>query len=130
MSYVIAAPEMMTAAVSDLAGVESALSAANAAATARTTAVLAAGTDEVSAAIAALFSAHGQGYQALSVQAAAFHDEFVRALAVGAGSYASAEAAAAKPLQTIRGRPGCRAAGPGRDRSAADRGARGGTEVS
>ena len=33
--------------------------------------VLAAAEDEVSAAIAALFSAHGQGFQALSAQAAA-----------------------------------------------------------
>ena len=36
MSYVIAAPEMMTAAASDLARIESALSAADAAATAQT----------------------------------------------------------------------------------------------
>lgn len=35
--------------------------------------------DEVSAAIAELFGAHGQEFQALSAQASAFHDRFVRA---------------------------------------------------
>jgi triacylglycerol lipase len=55
--------------------------------------VLAAAEDEVSAAIAALFSAHGQGFQAVSAQAAAFHAQFVQALKSSAASYASAEAA-------------------------------------
>ena len=40
----------------------------------------------MSAAIAAVFSAHGQSYQALSAQAAAFHDQFVQALTASAGS--------------------------------------------
>ena len=80
MSYVIAGPELMTAAASDLAGIESALSAAHAAAATSTTQVLAAGADEVSAAIAWLFSDHGQQFQALRAQAAAFHDRFVRAI--------------------------------------------------
>ena len=93
MSYVIAAPEMMAAAAGDLATIGSDLSAAHTAAAAQTTGVLAAAEDEVSAAIAALFSAHGQGFQALGAQAAAFHDQFVQALNASAGSYASAEAA-------------------------------------
>lgn len=50
MSYVIAAPEALVAAATDLA-----------------------------TAIAALFSAHGQAYQAASAQAAAFHTRFIRA---------------------------------------------------
>jgi PPE-repeat protein len=33
--------------------------------------------DDVSAAIAALFAAHGQEYQTLASQAEAFHDQFV-----------------------------------------------------
>ncbi len=73
MSFVFAAPDAMAAAASDVAGIGSAIGAANAAAAAHTTGVLAAAEDEVSAAIAALFSAHGQGFQALSAQAAAFH---------------------------------------------------------
>jgi hypothetical protein len=106
MSYLIAAPEMMAAAARDFANIGSTLSDANAAAAASTTGVLAAAEDEVSAAIAALFSAHGQGFQALSAQAAAFNDQFVQALTAGAGSYAGAEAAnvaafTANPAQSI-----------------------------
>ena len=71
MSYVIAAPEMLATAAADVAGIGSSLNAANAAATARTTAVIAAAEDEVSAAIASLFSGHGQQFQALSARAAA-----------------------------------------------------------
>ena len=93
MSYVISAPEMMTSAATDLAGIESALSAAHAAAATRTTGLLAAAADEVSEAIAALFSAHGQEFQALGAQAAAFQDQFVQSLTASAGSYAHAEAA-------------------------------------
>lgn len=40
--------------------------------------MLAAGGDEVSAAIAALFSGHAHAYQALSAQAASFHQQFVQ----------------------------------------------------
>lgn len=49
MSYVIAAPEALVAAATDLATLGS------------------------------LFSAHGQAYQAASAQAAAFHTRFIRA---------------------------------------------------
>jgi PE family len=68
MSFVIAAPEFVTAAAS-----------------APTTGVLAAGADEVSAVIAGVFGAHAQGYQALSAQAAALHNELVQLLNAGAG---------------------------------------------
>jgi hypothetical protein len=98
MSFVIAAPEFVTAAASDLANIGSSLSEANRAATAPTTGVLAAAEDEVSAAIATVFSAHGQGFQALGAQAAAFHDQFVQALTAGAGVYSDLEAANASHL--------------------------------
>jgi hypothetical protein len=106
MSFVIATPELVTAAATDLANIGSTLSPANAAAATQTTGVLAAAEDEVSAAIAAVFSAHGEGFQALGARAAAFHAQFVQALTAGAGSYAGAEAAnvaafAANPAQTI-----------------------------
>jgi len=52
---------------------------------------LAAAEDEVSTAIAALFSSHGESFQVLSAQAAAFHDQFVQNLSAGAQSYVSAE---------------------------------------
>ncbi len=101
MSYVVLTPEMLSAAATDVAGIGSSLSAANAAATAPTTAVVAAAGDEVSAAIASLFSSHAQQFQVLSAQAAAFHDQFVQALTAGAGRYAATEAANASPLQTL-----------------------------
>ncbi|WP_131806024.1 PE family protein, partial [Mycobacterium alsense] len=69
MSFVIAVPEALAAAVADLSQIESAVSAANVAASAPTTAVLAAGADEVSVAIAAMFGAHAREYQALGAEA-------------------------------------------------------------
>ncbi|WP_156904726.1 PE family protein, partial [Mycobacterium kansasii] len=101
MSFVFAAPEALVAAAGDLATIGSTVGAANAAAAANTTSLLAAGADEVSAAIAALFGAHGQAYQVLSGQAAAFHQQFVQALTAGGTSYAAADYAAATPLQPL-----------------------------
>ncbi len=69
MSYLIAAPDMLEAAAADAAGIGSSLSEANNAAAASTTRMLAAGGDEVSAAIASLFSSHGKAFQAISAQA-------------------------------------------------------------
>jgi len=93
MSYVIAAPEMIASAASDVANIGSTLNAANAAAVAPTVAVLPAAADEVSASIANLFSAHAADYQALARRAAAFHEQFMQNLTAGAGSYVGAEAA-------------------------------------
>ena len=101
MSYVIAAPELVAAAAADVAGIGSSLSAAHAAAAGPTTAVVAAAEDEVSAAVASLFSGHARQFQALSAQAAAFHADFVQALTSAGGRYASAEAANASPLQAV-----------------------------
>lgn len=80
MSFVMAVPEVLGSAATDLVGLGSTVTAANAAAANHTTAVLAAADDEVSVAIAALFSSHGQAYQQASSQAAAWHAEFVQAL--------------------------------------------------
>ncbi|ORB86036.1 PE family protein, partial [Mycobacterium kansasii] len=101
MSFVFSLPEALHTAATDLASLDSTLAAANAAAAAQTTGLLAAAEDEISAAIAALFSGHGRAYQALSAQAATFHDQFVQALAASAGAYAGAEAANASPLQQL-----------------------------
>ncbi|AFE14743.1 PE family protein [Mycobacterium tuberculosis RGTB423] len=80
MSFVIAAPEALDSAATDLVVLGSTLGAATAAAAAQTTGIVAAAHDEaLPAAIAALFSAHGQAYQAASAQAAAFHTRFIRA---------------------------------------------------
>ena len=57
MSFVVAVPEVLGTAATDLTSLGSTLSEANAAAATQTTGVLAAAEDEVSAAIAAVFSA-------------------------------------------------------------------------
>ncbi len=105
MSFVIAVPEAFGAAATDMANIGSTLDAANAATSARTTGVLAAAADEVPVAIAGLFCGHGQGYQELSAQAAAFHEQFAQALTAASGSYAATEAANeaanASPLQVL-----------------------------
>ena len=93
MAYVIAAPEFVSAAASELSNLGSTISAANAAAAPSTTAVLPAAADEVSAGIAALFEAQAQAFQALNAQAAGFHAQFVQLLTRGAVSYAATEAA-------------------------------------
>jgi hypothetical protein len=101
MSFVFATPEYLAGAASDLANIGSTISSANAAALGPTSGVLAAGADEVSAGIAALFDAHSQVYQALSAQAALFHQEFVNLMSSGGAQYALAEATNASPLQTV-----------------------------
>jgi hypothetical protein len=75
-----------------LATIGSTVNVASAAAAAPTTGIVVAAEDEVSAAIAELFSAHGQGFQALGAQAAAFHNQFVEALNSAGSAYAVTEA--------------------------------------
>jgi hypothetical protein len=109
MSSVIAAPELINTAATDLANIGSNLSAAHTAAAASTTGLIPAAADEVSASIAQLFSARAQDYQALAGRAAAFHQQFMQNLTASAGSYASAEAANAsfmQPLNAIAGAMG------------------------
>lgn len=140
MSFVLIAPEFVTAAAGDLTNLGSSISAANASAASATTQVLAAGADEVSARIAALFGGFGLEYQAISAQVAAYHQRFVQALSTGAGAYASAEAAAAEqivlgvinaPTQALLGRPligdGANATTPGGAGGAGGVGGNGGT---
>ena len=91
MAYVVADPEMMTAAASDLASIGSNISAAHMAAAARTVAVIPAGADEVSAAAAHLFSQFGRDYQAAAADAVGVGQQFELLLAAAATSYANAE---------------------------------------
>jgi hypothetical protein len=114
VSFVIAAPEIVGAAASDLASIGSAISDATAVAAAPTTSLLVAGEDEVSTAVAALFGNYAKDFQTLSAQATAFHDQFVQALSTSAGSYANTEVASAEqfllnavnaPTETLLGRP-------------------------
>jgi PE family len=101
VAFLIAVPEMVTDAATNLASLGSSITAANAAAAAPTTGVLAAGADEVSAAIASLFSQQASAYQVLSARAAAFHAELVQTLNANSATYAAAEAANAGPLRTL-----------------------------
>ena len=93
MTFVTTQPEMLTAAANQLQGVGTAIAAQNATAAAPTTGVVPAAADEVSALTAAQFANHAQTYQAVSAQAAAMHEMFVRMLSASAGSYATTEAA-------------------------------------
>ncbi|OBA72603.1 hypothetical protein A5641_08045 [Mycobacterium sp. 1554424.7] len=99
MSFVVAQPDWIAAAATDLAGIGSSVGEANAAALAPTTRVLSAAADEVSAAVAAVFGSYGQAYQALGAQAAAFNQQFLQALSAGAAGYAGTEAASVSPPQ-------------------------------
>ncbi|WP_261901033.1 PE family protein, partial [Mycobacterium marinum] len=98
MSFVITLPELIDSAATDLANIGAALNTATAAASASTTGILAPAGDEVSAAVAALFSQHAHAYQAASAQAATFQQRFVQALTAGASAYAGAESASAASI--------------------------------
>ncbi len=101
MSYMNVSPDVVAAAARDVAGIGSALEQAHAAAAHVTTSVVAAAGDEVSAAIAAVFSGHGQAFAAASAQAAGFHNQFVQALSTTGSAYAAAEASSGQLLKTL-----------------------------
>ena len=116
MSFVNAAPDSVAMAATDLASIGSALNASNLAALAPTTGVLAAGADDVSAAVAGFFGAHADAYQAISAQMTSFQQQFVQQVNAGAAQYAATEAqgassmqqlqsAASSPVQTLTGHP-------------------------
>jgi hypothetical protein len=116
MSFVNAAPESVAVAATDLARIGSALNASNLAALAPTTGVLAAGADDVSAAVAGVFGAHAEAYQAISAQMTSFQQQFVQQVNAGAAQYAATEAqgvssmqqlqsVASSPVQTLTGHP-------------------------
>ena len=103
MTSLTTQPQLIAAAAADVAEINSAIGAANAAAAAPTTGLVAAARDEVSAAAAALFSGYGKEYQAVLKQAAAFHEEFAAALAAAGNAYAAAEAANASAISGALG---------------------------
>jgi hypothetical protein len=105
MSSLVAAPQLLSDAASDLAGLGSTIKTANAAAAPGTTGLLPAAADEVSTEIASLFSVHGQGFQRLSTQVAAFHEQFVQHMSASANAYATAEANVAQTLQNAVNAP-------------------------
>lgn len=102
MSLLVVTPDSLVSAAADLEGIRSTLEAAHAAAAVSTNELMAAGADEVSATVTALFARYGQEFQVLSAQAGAFHRGFVQALSAGAASYLAAEALNASPLQAAQ----------------------------
>ncbi|MBX9642103.1 MAG: PE-PPE domain-containing protein [Mycobacteriaceae bacterium] len=92
MSYLLTAPETLAAAATDVDGIAAAIHSANAGAAGRTSGLLAAAGDEVSAALAALFSAYSAEYQAVVKQASVFQSDFANALSNAASAYTQAEA--------------------------------------
>ncbi|WP_204804707.1 PE family protein [Mycobacterium riyadhense] len=99
MTYVSAQLPTLAAAVTELTEIGSAINAAAAAAAAPTTAVATAAADEVSAAIAKLFGAYGQEFQAISARLAALQTQFTQTLATAESAYAATEAANAAAVQ-------------------------------
>jgi hypothetical protein len=98
MSSVMVVPEFVSQAAGQLGTIGLALNAAHAAAAGPTTSVVAAGQDEVSAAISALFGNYGREYQALTARTALFHDHFVQTLTSGGNAYNGTEAASINSL--------------------------------
>ncbi len=103
MSFVLAAPDLLATAAADAAQIGSAVTAGNLAAAVPTTEVAAAGADEVSAAITALFGVHAREYQAAAARAATYYDQFVSTLSAAAASYAGTEATIAASMRGALG---------------------------
>ena len=80
MSLLAVVPDWLQSAAGDLKSIGADLDTAHAAAAAPTTGLVAAGADEVSAAVTALFSEYGQAFHALGAQASTFHTQFVQLL--------------------------------------------------
>ena len=93
MSFVIAAPDLVERAASDLIGIRSSLAEAASTAAFPTTGIASAAHDEVSIAVAAMFGDVGREFQVLSARAQLFHAQFVELMNAGAGAYAAAETA-------------------------------------
>jgi PE family len=91
VSLVTVSPELVATAAQNVGGIGAALQQAHAAAAPATASVVAAAGDEVSAAIAAVFSGHGQAFQAVSARAVNFLTGFEASLKNAASHYGAAE---------------------------------------
>lgn len=98
MAYLLAQPAAMAAAATELGAIGTSIRQATAAAAGPTSGVLAAAADEVSEAVAALFSGHGLEFQAVSERVAVFQGELVEALTATGTAYSDVEAANAGAL--------------------------------
>jgi hypothetical protein len=116
VSVLLVVPEYLATATTDLGSIGASLQSVTAAAAAPTTGLAAASADEISAAVAALFTEYGQQYQAVAGQVATSYEQFARSLTASVNSYAAAEATnfglltpltdlINQPFQTLTGRP-------------------------
>ncbi|RFZ59411.1 putative PPE family protein PPE42 [Mycobacterium marinum] len=112
MAFLVAEPQVMATVAGQVEEIGSAIGVANEFAAGSISGVAAAAGDEVSAAIASFFAAHGQAYQAVAGQVEAFHTEFQQALAQAGNAYVQAEAAGAAALAGALGVPATSAAAP------------------
>ena len=101
MSSLVANPDILAIAVTDVAGIRSALSAANAAVATPIVQVQVAAADEVLAAAPGGVQPDGQAHEGDQRSAIRFHDQFAQLLSNAGSSYALAEAANTSPLQSL-----------------------------
>jgi hypothetical protein len=94
MTSLIVQPQVVANAAANVADIGSMIGAANAAAAGPTAGVVAAASDEVSAAAATLFNTYAQDYQELLKRAAVLHQQFGQALAAAGKAYVESETAA------------------------------------
>ncbi|PJE09028.1 MAG: PE family protein [Mycobacterium sp.] len=97
----LATPELIAQAATDLTAIDANVTAAQARASGFTQALLPPAADEVSAGITRLFAQHAEDFQKAAARASAYHDQFAQKMATSAESYASAEAANAEFLQSV-----------------------------
>jgi hypothetical protein len=94
MANMFVQPQVVANAAANVADIGSMVGAANAAAAGPTTGVVAAASDEVSAATATLFNTYAQDCQELLKRAAVMHQQFGQALAAAGKAYVESETAA------------------------------------
>ncbi len=106
MTSLITQPQLLATAAADTAQISSAISAAKTAAAGRTTGLVAAAEDEVSALTTTLFNTYAQEYHAILGQATVFQDEFAQLLAAAGNAYTGAEAEVSALLGPAGANPG------------------------
>lgn len=99
----LATPELITQAATDLTTIDSTLITAHLKAAGPTQGLLPPAADEVSVGITQLFSQHADDFQLAAAQASTYHDQFIRKMTAAAGAYAGAEAVNAESLWQLLG---------------------------
>ncbi|OBF61037.1 PE family protein [Mycobacterium sp. 852002-51971_SCH5477799-a] len=93
MSFLMAQPEILTAASRELHRINASVREGNSAVAISTTRVTPAAADAVSILTAQQFSRHGQLFQEISAQAALIREQLATMLGISAGSYGATEVA-------------------------------------